>query len=457
MRSAFPVACAVLSLTLTVGMPAAHADPPAPASAPAGETAPPARDGLVEHLGRPGQLATAAERKAALRRSLRSGPRGRALYRLAHDGTYRAPVPVTAGHVIDPAKDPVSFNECRQRMDPSRQYWFKSPFSMCRSARQELTYLRLNPQGVPEPIGTTTFGYDFIGVAQDSQSAINFGIRLTHLGDTDTPRKTDRLKLNLVCANHDPARTSICRHGGDPAGGVEKTVQQWQDQAAQPTWFLRTGITTAVPDDIYKAEMRGYFTFSLEWTLTGEVGGSSNHTPPEYFRCDQATYVNTTPCVFNHVTPEMIMSVSDQQLGESAAFIRAAQTNITATAPGIPGTKVPGAVGETPLTRLATAYDTTKGSRASRRKVRAACIHKFGRNYTRKIVGGQLIKMECDEYPFASTYQNSAFATGTTSAYSYAAMPVPATHNNAGGQVIRQFIRNYRRLDRDPYHVTITP
>ncbi|OKJ95652.1 hypothetical protein AMK34_21835 [Amycolatopsis sp. CB00013] len=53
-------------------------------------------------------------------------------------------------------------------------------------------------------------------------------------------------------------------------------------------------------------------------------------------------YAGTTDCVFHKVTGIFTQSVSNPEITESAQFIRQAQTSITSTWPGIPGTYVPG-------------------------------------------------------------------------------------------------------------------
>ncbi|GAA4382703.1 hypothetical protein GCM10023088_48530 [Actinomadura verrucosospora] len=406
-------------------------------------------------LGTAGRLAPPRRRAQELRRGLASGPTGARLHRLAQDGRYRAvtTIPRTGRHLREPADDPVTFDECANH-GGNDHYWFKSRFSMCYREQRPIVYLARNQQGVVYEQGRSLVAIEFIGIAQPRQTQINFGVRLRHLADHNLTRKTDRLRINLVCANHDTTRHSVCdRDPQEPAGGTELTVQQWQDRGGAPLWSHRTGTTARVPDDLYRDEKRGYFTFTVELTLTGPLGGTSDHFTPEYFRCDLADYVATTPrCVFHHVSSEIRMRATDTRFAESAQLIRDAQTDITLTKPGIVGKKVPGKVGEKPLTRLIARYDTTRSKDASRRKIRRVCQHNWGLNYT-KGPNGQ--KRQCDEYPLASTYENAARVDNNT-VWDYAVRALDAEHNRAAGEFIEQFRNNDHVLDGDPFYITIT-
>ncbi|SMC66192.1 Deoxyribonuclease NucA/NucB [Kibdelosporangium aridum] len=61
---------------------------------------------------------------------------------------------------------------------------------------------------------------------------------------------------------------------------------------------------------------------------------------------------------------------------------------------------------------------------------------------------------ECDEYPFASTYQNAAYVDGKTQ-YSFAVRPITATHNLAGSGLIADWYGREHMLDGDKFFVVV--
>ncbi|WP_447002386.1 NucA/NucB deoxyribonuclease domain-containing protein [Saccharothrix isguenensis] len=214
--------------------------------------------------------------------------------------------------------------------------------------------------------------------------------------------------------------------------------------------------TTAVPSsDKYRDELRGYFSYLF--TATALAQGFPPDTvnlKNEFFRCDSASYVATNgQCVFYHAISSLQMSATDEDMGKSASFIRDAQNGGPNVEPAISGKQVPGKYGESELHRLYKAYDTTKSIKASRRKIKRSCITYFGSKYTQ---GSNGEKMQCDEYPFATTYENSS-RVDPASVWNYAVRPVVATHNEAAGRYYGGWMTTDRLLDGDPFYVIIMP
>jgi hypothetical protein len=145
------------------------------------------------------------------------------------------------------------------------------------------------------------------------------------------------------------------------------------------------------------------------------------------------------------------MKISDPAITESAQFIWDAQNAIALTYPGIVGKYVPGNQGKTePLHRLF--YDS-KLSDANRRTSVASCVKNWGTNYTVRPDGQS---NDCDEYPFAKTYEGS-FTVTDNMIRSYAVRPLLATHNQKVGSRLGLFMAEDHLLDGDAYYVTATP
>lgn len=64
--------------------------------------------------------------------------------------------------------------------------------------------------------------------------------------------------------------------------------------------------------------------------------------------------------------------------------------------------------------------------------------------------------LECDEYPFSSTYERAA-AGGDSPTRRYSSRLIDAADNGAGGTMILAVYTQNRILGGDPFYVTITP
>ncbi|GAA1089598.1 NucA/NucB deoxyribonuclease domain-containing protein [Kitasatospora arboriphila] len=64
--------------------------------------------------------------------------------------------------------------------------------------------------------------------------------------------------------------------------------------------------------------------------------------------------------------------------------------------------------------------------------------------------------LECDEYPFSSTYEGAA-AGGDSPTRRYSSRLIDAADNKEGGTRILAVYTANRILDGDPFYVTITP
>ncbi|MFI0715801.1 hypothetical protein ACH4SK_35315 [Streptomyces inhibens] len=84
--------------------------------------------------------------------------------------------------------------------------------------------------------------------------------------------------------------------------------------------------------------------------------------------------------------------------------------------------------------------------RANRRAAVSMCVTYWGRNYATSDPAGP---RECDEYPFASTYEGAAQSSKEPSApkNNFSALPIPKPQNGAGGTILALFHDKNRILD----------
>ncbi|MBT2406216.1 MULTISPECIES: NucA/NucB deoxyribonuclease domain-containing protein [unclassified Streptomyces] len=122
-----------------------------------------------------------------------------------------------------------------------------------------------------------------------------------------------------------------------------------------------------------------------------------------------------------------------------AEHIKQAFTNPKATKPLNALKNVPGDTIQEPLHRLF--LDQKRLDRNRAVSVRE-CKRSWGANYTN---GGK----ECDEFPFASTYEGSAIEEYDTQVEknNFSVLPVPGAQNGAGGTLLRGFYNANRIID----------
>lgn len=394
---------------------------------------------------------SAAQAEEVHRARLSAGPQGDALYNLAGSGEYvvQTTLEMLAGDEIDP----VTFDQCQaHQVTPENPHWYKNKYNACSSVDLAVQHWEIR-NGAPYLAGSSTFRRSAIAIAQAGENKMRFGVRLIHERDIGTVDDKTTLAIKIGCleVDLDPNRVGYCTTG---PGEVKKTVGQWKaENGANPAWFESTMVTTKVPADKYSAEKRGYFAVDEVATTEDSTGTRSVFHPAAQVRCDEATYVSGSKCVFHKVTSSLALSVNDPRHGESAKLIKDAQTDLVLTYPGLLGKKVPGKLGEQPLHRLYKDYDTENDIAGSRRKVRRACQVRFGVGYSVVPSTGEV--RQCDEYPFATTYENAA-RVDDSSQYTYAVRAINALHNETAGQLYGQWLGYDHILDGDPFYVIVS-
>jgi len=365
--------------------------------------------------------------------TLHNHPTGDALNHLGEVGKQLAVTKANSprlskGALAGPADDPVTWAECDANVNNHGEdgYWYKNKFNLCRTVRLTLYYREL-VNNVPTLVGTTAVTVQFKGTAINGQSSIIFALRMRDFADTNKTHKEWPLSIQVPCSNADTSRTSDCSESSGTATIYRKTVAEWQASAGTEFTWIKNTVTTAVPAGKYQAELRGFFAAGLYKVLESPLTGPDVVSdPPALARCDSATYVFGSKCVFPNVTSVLEFSATDPDLSESSQFIRDAQTNITLTKPGHADKKVPGVLGDLPLHRLYSAYDTNNDIKAATRKVPKTCRQYFGAKYTANKT------KQCDEYPFKTTYENAA-RVDTRTNYDYAVRAIKKEHNETAG------------------------
>ena len=400
-----------------------------------------------------------AEQSAEVEAQLKEQPKGDDLLKMADDGEYlvvtdaRSPRLDTEGSASITAIDPMTWDECVANFDDTvAPYWFKNKYNVCRRfILVAETFERDTSTGLLVKVGEITTLLEMIGTARNVERTIDFRFRMTRFAESGRPNPDLQLQVQLPCINADPGRTSTCATPTGSPSSYRMSIREWRSRAGEEFSLTKTGTTAAVPaGDQHASELRGFFAFTLQMTLLTDQGPDVVTWPDEMFRCDVSTYADGSNCIFSNVASVLQFRLSDPALSQSAAFIKDAQEDITRTRPGIPGKRVPGALGEVPLHRLYSTYDTGNTYKATRRKVPKTCRRYYGVNYS------QNRTRDCDEYPFASTYENAA-RVDPSGPYDYAVRAISASHNRSAGATYGAWLAADHILDRDPFWVKIVP
>ncbi|MEW2400283.1 hypothetical protein [Streptomyces sp. NPDC046862] len=177
------------------------------------------------------------------------------------------------------------------------------------------------------------------------------------------------------------------------------------------------------------------------WADDGFTGGDIFMLPP---RWDEADYLPGSAAggaaVFSVVATLKYKTAASAPEREVAAHIKKAFTKPGETVPLFSRKQVAGQNTDEALTRL---YSDTERRKKNRNRSVYNCKKYFGDDYAQ---GG---KKQCDEYPFATTYQGAAGPDYDPyqDRNNFSVMPVSKESNEAAGVLLGQFYDKNRLID----------
>lgn len=154
-----------------------------------------------------------------------------------------------------------------------------------------------------------------------------------------------------------------------------------------------------------------------------------------------------TGTVFTDHMPRFTLRLTGDGSDQESRHVDDALNHTERTFPSTIGKNVPGRSPKDPLERL---MDPAK-RRANNEAAKKICQDVWGDNYA---AGG----LQCDEYPFASTYQGAAESTGNQPfSWHGSARPITGADNVTGGSLLGAFYGANRVLDKDRFYVVVNP
>jgi len=457
------VAC-VASAALVTGGLAVY-----PATAAVGEESLFSLNGFPMNQPQPASLAEAAAQAAGQpgvtnQKPERTHKTVAELEEIARPGKYvvAVPAPKTAemsATAFSPVDDVITGEECRNFYNnapsPAPEHWYKNRFNACYGNLMRIVKKIRNSSGqvITEAFGQ--FKAVFLVSMNPNMRSATVTLELSDFyKDSSKFPETQRVSFGSGC--WDPAPTGPT---------CTPTTTTFEDSfagfRANPRRFATvnfTGTGAHLPNDPALNELRSFYDIEPYWYMeTGIPGMSDFYKYPVFHqRCDVARtvvnsqYVRGSDCVFHEASGFFQLARHDGATEESVEFIHDAQTNITATKPGIPGSWVPGTYGtRPPLSRLY--YDEAMRD-ANRLASKATCVREFGANYPNDRTDG--FKNDCDEFPFAATHQGS-YSVTNPSDRSYAVRALRSDQNQAVGNLLSQYSAGDHILEEDTYYVII--
>ncbi|MGW7258536.1 NucA/NucB deoxyribonuclease domain-containing protein [Streptomyces sp. NPDC054834] len=314
--------------------------------------------------------------------------------------------------------------------------WTKSRFESCQKRPYDLV--------LRDTRGTTTIGrlwFDqwILGFSYDGSRRVDYIASIENIRVQPTPTE-DATKWRL--GQH--FRSSINASTSDPDPQVTEPQTKERDELLgewdrNPQWTL----TYTSPD---KGPLFDQGNLQrVNSTVTMDLTASSPNAAPftegvdnyhsnvryDYAGKSAGKYKGT---VFTSARVELVMSQKDPAVNESALHIYDALNRPERTFPSWPGKTVPGA--KEPLHRDSTKID------ANRKKSISECKKVWG-DYSGS-------RLECDEYPFASTKEGS-----TKGDNRFSVRLIDGPDNRKGGERLNEMYTLNRMLDGDPFYVKI--
>lgn len=340
----------------------------------------------------------------------------------------------------EPART-MTYEECRDGLGSTQKFFIKSRFAVCSGATFLQTWLQNS-----RPVGESMFNVRVVGTIPLNSREITFTYYFTDMQTTGrTATAIMRIETKGAMPQSWPS-TAVYTHGGTPPG--TRTFDQFKAQRTfTHTVSAAPGQGTGSADQVFSVyEPVITITPPPGWKLGGELTGKLFMLA---LRWDAATYLaNSTgggnparkgAATFSYL-PTLTYSAKEGAEEKAVAeHIRTAFTAPLDTNPYMSAKNVPGQDTKTPLHRLVEQTRKDDNRKAAVRQ----CKRYWGEGYA---WGGT---RECDEYPFATTYEGAAQADHDSEAkpFNFSVLPVAKADNGAAGGLLLGFYAKNRLVD----------
>lgn len=351
-----------------------------------------------------------------------------------------------------PNPPPLSVADCKAAVQASgNDFYVASRYDICQSDNLFFQFLQ-NGQVIGGLVYSRTIIGTSAGMPTEPERQLFFTVTLDSLSPIGTVDSGMLFTPSWSVTNvYGPAPT---RSGSDSAWMLSDLIA---NGTTSNTWTYNTTAGSGQgSDDVYSdlAEFTLGFVPGPGWSC---VQCDPVSTVPMAMRWDNASYASYVASPFGGaIFPYLVALQYDTNGNEGAVakHIYTACGNPAATFPTNPAKAVPGCDADHPLHRLNTTT-LLQRYKDNRNFARATCRAQWGVQYS------QGNTLDCDEYPFALTYEGAAQNKyePATPANNYSAMPLNKSQNDSAGNALINFLRWQRVLTTqtdDGFYVTIT-
>ncbi|OXM44812.1 NucA/NucB deoxyribonuclease domain-containing protein [Amycolatopsis alba] len=320
------------------------------------------------------------------------------------------------------------------------QGWARSRFEQCYHSTENVYLYDTNGNYY----GKFDFELWILAFAYDGSRRVDYvtSVENVHQGSNLSDELTF-LTIRFDC------RSTEVTCGGGPLSRAD-TIRGWYTKSTMDTITITSPDTTGA--DPYKI-----VNFTETIGFTGEY--RNGNTRPLYKDTHAVNHVRFDSAnsalgagkfkgtVFTDHIPRFDLHLTGAGYDQEARHVDDTLHHPERTFPALIGKNAPGASVTDPLHRL---MDDTKKRQNHDRAV-DICRDVWGPGYA----AGD---MECDEYPFRTTYEGASESTGGQPGnWHGSARPIPRADNGNGGTELGKFYGANRVLDRDAFTVGIVP
>lgn len=346
------------------------------------------------------------------------------------------------------SSDPVDLRtECSEHLEEAgatAKGWLRDRMLQCFSARKYVSARGFDG----EPWGEISWDMWVLGYANHGVRQVDYLISMENFNYFSLPGKT----VNWAQAQFEIEFNGCSVQMSCPSqADLKDTVAGWIARSSRSLTFSSSNNLGSGVDFRVHAwlTMDHHFIPATSDSLTSSMQAGMFESRIRFDSAGRTVVGRDYGSVFTDAPLVYVLSLSEDAVKYSARHIYDAQNHPERTFPSWVGKTVPGGSMEDPLTRL-TDQGKIKENRDESIKV---CKDVWGENYAQ---GG----LQCDEYPFASTYQGGKYGPANNGGFlRFSARPIPGDDNNAGGgtRLGQKFYWENRILDGEAFYVRIDP
>lgn len=368
--------------------------------------------------------------------------------------TYRVnlapPIKTAEGEWAPPAFDYdhiQTTDECQRHPESSSETgYIKNRYSFCWShvATYQVPVKCIGPICDYEGV---QFQFTEIGYGSNQSRKMRVFYTIEDIQVTDPALNGAKLKIDMVCESK--LNVGDCQEDPDyPA--TERTIAQWKN-----TNYSTEIFTSEAPEaNADNPDKIGYMEFWPKLTFTHKARKFEESIDgiKQKVRFDSANYMFVFPdqyywqgAVFSNATPIFNVPITKpefEMLKEAGEHWKFAMDHPEQTKPEMIGKQIPGGVGDNTLTRMYSKRHQTEYNR-NRSKTSRVCAREFANE--------DRTGKQCDEFPFASTWQGSS----TNGSDNFSIRLISADSNEAAGRWLGAWYAYDRVLDGDPFQVEV--